>query len=342
MKVPKIDQLHAVMKGEDLEHTPHAVWRHFPVDDLYAERLAKKQLAYNEKFDSIVMKVSPNGRYCVTDWGCEIDFDEKKLSGSAFCTSYRVKSMDDWTTLEELDVNDGMFGEQLKALDLIREGLKDDTPFVETIFNPLMIAGKLVEDRKLVKKTMIENPNALKEGLKVITKAMIDFSKISVEKGAIGMFIATQEATYDFLSEEQYKEFGMKYDLKIMDAIKNKAKFNMIHIHGNNIMFDLIAKNYPTEALNWHDQLTPPNMAEAFSKFKGVLMGGIEEQKYILNSKEEELLNSLKETIDSVNNRRLIIAPGCVIPINVPDDKVEAIVNYLKKTTKINGKRKNV
>ena len=334
MKVSKIEQLNAVIKGEKLEYTPHAVWRHFPVDDLYAERLAKKQLAYNEKFDSMVMKVSPNGRYCVTDWGCEIDFDEKKLSGSAFCTSYRVKSMDDWMALEELDVNDGMFGEQLKALDLIREGLKDDTPFVETIFNPLMIAGKLVENREFVKKTMIENPTALKEGLKVITKAMTDFSRISVEKGAIGMFIATQEATYDFLTEEQYKEFGMKYDLEIMNAIKSKAKFNMIHIHGNNIMFDLIAENYPAEALNWHDQLTPPKIAEAFSKFKGVLMGGIEEQQFILNATKEELLNSLKETINSVNNRRLIIAPGCVIPINVPDERVESIVNYLKKRQK--------
>ncbi len=334
MKKSKIELLNDVINGEELETTPHAVWRHFPIDDLYADRLAKKQLAYNEKFDSLVMKVSPNGRYCVTDWGCEIDFDEKKVSGSAFCTSYRVKTMDDWATLEELDVNDGMFGEQLKALDLIREGLKDDTPFVETIFNPLMIAGKLVENRELVKKTMLENPAALKEGLKIITKAMIEFSKISIEKGAIGMFIATQEATYDFLTEEQYKEYGMKNDLEILEAIKNKAKFNIIHIHGNNIMFNLIAQNYPAEALNWHDQLTPPDIKDAFTKFDGVLMGGIEEQQFLLNSTDEKLRNAIQKVIDSVNGRRLIIAPGCVIPINIPDNKVEIIVKYLKKRQK--------
>ncbi len=331
MKKSKRELLNDVINGEELETTPLAVWRHFPIDDLYADRLAKKQLAYNEKFNSIIMKVSPNGRYCVMDWGCEIDFDEKKVSGSAFCTSYRIKTMDDWATLEELDVNDGMFGEQLKTLDLIREGLKDDTPFVETIFNPLMIAGKLAENRELVKKTMLENPSALKEGLKIITKAMIEFSQISVEKGAIGMFIATQEATYDFLTEEQYKEFGMKNDLKILEAIKNKSKFNMIHIHGNNIMFDLIAQNYPAEALNWHDQLTTPRIQNAFTKFDGVLMGGIEEQTFLLNSTDEELRNTIQKVIDSVNGRRLIIAPGCVIPINVPDEKVEIIVKHLKK-----------
>ena len=96
-------------------------------------------------------------------------------------------------------------------------------------------------------------------------------------------------------------------------------------------MFNLIAQNYPAEALNWHDQLTPPDIKDAFTKFDGVLMGGIEEQQFLLNSTDEKLRNAIQKVIDSVNGRRLIIAPGCVIPINIPDNKVEIIVKYLKK-----------
>ncbi len=149
MSLSKIEILKALQNGEILEPTPFAVWRHFPVDDLYADKLAEKQLEYLEKFDSVVMKVSPNGRYCVVDWGCEIAFDENKMSGSAYCTNYRIKTIDDWSTLEELDVNQGMFGEQLQALKLINKGMKIQTPFVETIFNPLMVAAKMVETREL-------------------------------------------------------------------------------------------------------------------------------------------------------------------------------------------------
>jgi len=327
----KIEKLKAIKKGEVFDKPPYAVWRHFPVDDLYADRLAEKQLEYHKKFDSIVMKVSPNGRYCVIDWGCEIAFDDARVSGSSFCTSYRVKTMDDWNSLEVLDVNEGMYGEQLKALKLINKGITDGTPFVETVFNPMMVASKLVESRDLVLQTMKENPKALKEGLKTITKVTKEFVKTAVENGAAGIFIATQEATYDVLTENQYKEFSMNFDLELFDAIKNKAEFSIMHIHGENIMFDLIANNYPVQALNWHDQLTAPTIADAYEKFDGILMGGIEEKEYLLNAPIDDITTKLQQEIDSVNGKRVIISPGCVIPVNIPTEKVEEMVNYLRK-----------
>ena len=129
----KIEKLKAMLNGEILDKTPYAFWKHFPIDDLYADKLAKKQLDYLEKFDSIVLKIAPNGRYCVVDWGCQIAFDDKKLSGSAFCTSYAVNEIEDWASLEELDVTQGMFGEQLKAVELISKGIKNETPFLDEI-----------------------------------------------------------------------------------------------------------------------------------------------------------------------------------------------------------------
>ena len=327
----KLEVLKEIQKGNELERVYYAVWRHFPEDDLVATKLAQKQLDYQKKFDSLVMKVSPNGRYCVIDWGCEIAFDEKRVSGSAFCTSYRINSIEDWSSLEELDATEGMFGEQLKALKLIKKGLVDNTPFISTVFNPLMVAAKLCENRNLVKKSIEENPSEFKEGMKIITKVMKEFSEISIDYGAAGIFLATQEATYDFQNENQFKEFGMKYDLEILNAIKNKADFNVVHIHGDNIMFDLIAQNYPVEALNWHDQLTTPSIAEGFEKFDGILMGGIEEKDFLLKTQEQELEEKIQEVIDSVNGKRIIISPGCVIPINIPDEKVRIIVDFLRK-----------
>ncbi|NHJ86030.1 MAG: hypothetical protein FK734_11255 [Asgard group archaeon] len=331
MTKSKIELLKKVLNGEIVKPTPFAMWRHFPEDDLHAESLAKKQLDYLKRFDSLVMKVSPNGRYCVVDWGCEIAFDENKLSGSAYCTKYRVNKIEDWASLEELDVSDGMFGEQLKALKLIKKGLKDDTPFVETVFNPLMTAAKLTENRELMVQAIKEEPEIFHEGLKVITKIMKEFSKIAVENGAIGTFLATQEATYDLLTEKEFSDFGMKYDLEILKAIEKKADFNIVHIHGENIMFDLIAKNYPVQALNWHDQLTAPTIAEAFDKFPGILMGGIEEKDWLLKASDKEITESIHNTINSVKGKRLIISPGCVIPINIPDEKIVTIQKVMKQ-----------
>ncbi|MHA1630423.1 MAG: uroporphyrinogen decarboxylase family protein [Candidatus Heimdallarchaeota archaeon] len=331
MSKEKIEILRALLKGEQVEPIPFAFWRHFPRDDLSAERLAQKQLEYLQKFDSIFMKVSPNGRYCVIDWGCEIAFDDQKLTGSAYCTKYRVAAIEDWAALEELDVNQGMFGEQLKALTIIDQGMKRKTPFIETVFNPLMVAAKLTENRELVLKAIREEPGTFKEGLKIITKVMKEFAKISLENGASGIFLATQEATFDFLTEEEFREFGMTFDLEILKAIKNKATFNVAHIHGNNIMFQLIAKHYPVQALNWHDQLTPPPIAEAQKLFSGIIVGGIEEQEFLPKATIDNVLERLEKTISSVNGRPIIIGPGCVIPLNVPDEKLTAIISYLQQ-----------
>jgi len=327
----KIELLRALLRGEMVKPVPFAFWRHFPRDDLSAESLAKKQLEYLEKFDSLFMKVSPNGRYCVVDWGCEIAFDDRKLSGSAICTKYRVTSIDDWSTLEELDVTEGMFGEQLKALTLINQKMKTRTPFIETVFNPLMVASKLTEKRELILQSIKEEPKKFKEGLKTITKVMTDFSKIAIENGAAGIFLATQEATYDFLTEKEFKTFGLHYDLEIFAAIKNKAEFNVAHIHGKNIMFDLIASNYPVQALNWHDQLTAPSLAQALTLFPGLVIGGIEEQQFLASAPLDEILKQLDETITSTNGQRLIVGPGCVIPINVPDERLSAIISHLQQ-----------
>ncbi|MBD3191532.1 MAG: hypothetical protein GF308_12860 [Candidatus Heimdallarchaeota archaeon] len=327
----KIEILQAVLRGEELKPIPHAVWRHFPKDDLYADRLAEKQLDYLEKFDPVFMKVSPNGRYCVIDWGCEITFETNKITGSPSCTSFRIETIDEWSTLEELTVNEGMFGEQLKALKLIDKGVKDGTPFVETVFNPLMVASKLVESKELLVQSIRENPKEFHEGLKIIAKVMKDFSKQSIENGAAGIFLATQEATHNLLTEEEFKEFGMKYDLEILKAIENNSEFNIVHIHGENIMFELIAENYPVQALNWHDQITPPSIAEASKIFEGALLGGLEEKELLVKGSNEQITKQIQGVIDSVNGRRLIITPGCVIPIIVPDEKVHTAIKGIRR-----------
>lgn len=331
MRMSKIEILKAVLRGEELNPVPHAVWRHFPKDDLHADRLAEKQLNYLEKFDPVFMKVSPNGRYCVIDWGCEITFDTNKITGSPSCTSFRIEATDEWSTLEELEANDGMFGEQLQALKLINQGMKKRTPFVETVFNPLMVASKLVKSKELLVQSIRENPKEFHEGLRTITKVMKDFSKQSIENGAAGIFLATQEATHDLLTEEEFKEFGLNYDLEILKAIENNSEFNIVHIHGENLMFELIAKNYPVQALNWHDQITAPSIAEASKIFEGALLGGIEEKEVLVNGSNEQITNQIKGVINSVNGRRLIITPGCVIPIIVPDEKVHTAIKATKK-----------
>jgi uroporphyrinogen decarboxylase len=117
------------------------------------------------------------------------------------------------------------------------------------------------------------------------------------------------------LSEDEYREFGEYYDRIILDAVRPEAEILMIHAHGLDIMFDLIA-TYPADAINWHDRITAPSLKEGQERFGGMVVGGIDEWHTLLNGPAEAIQAEIQEAIAQTGGRRTMIAPGCVVPIN--------------------------
>ena len=100
-------------------------------------------LDFQRTYDWDFMKVNPRACYHVEPWGCRFRYSgqahiEPKLIEVA------IKTPDDWRRIKPLAPTIGAFGEQLQALRLIKEGLGGEVPFVETIFTPLSVAGRLI------------------------------------------------------------------------------------------------------------------------------------------------------------------------------------------------------
>jgi uroporphyrinogen decarboxylase len=137
------------------------------------------------------------------------------------------------------------------------------------------------------------------------------------------MFFATQCATYRLLNEAEYREFGEQYDLMVIDAVRSETEINLMHTHGEDIMFDLTA-SYPIEAMNWHDRLTWPTLSQARQRFAGLLVGGINEWHTLLSGPMEQIQAEIKEAIVQTSGRGLLVGPGCVIPGHTPPDHIRA------------------
>jgi uroporphyrinogen decarboxylase len=170
------------------------------------------------------------------------------------------------------------------------------------------------------------NPEVLHRALGVISKTEVEFAKAAIDSGASGIFFATQMATYNIVSEEEYRSFGMKYDLPILKAVEGKAFFNILHVHGFNTMFNLLIENYPVGGVNWHVHRTDPTLREAFDKFKGVLLGGVNEVETMAKASTRDVEKEVTESISETGGRRIIVAPGCVVPLIVPEDKWDAVI----------------
>ena len=312
-KMTKRERLEATVAGEPVDRPAVALWRHWPGDDQRAVDLARATLDFQHTYDFDFVKCMPSSNYCIADWGAEswwVGNDE----GTRTWGPRVIQQPQDWTKLQVLDPYQGMLAEACRALDMIGQGLEEGTPFIQTIFNPLAQAKNLAGERLLPH--LRQHPDALKSGLETITESTIRFVKAARGTGIAGIFLALQHATYDLLSETEYREFGRPYDLRVLEATEG-LWFNLLHLHGDHIMFDLVA-DYPVQAINWHDRETSPSLGEALPRFPGALVGGLHRIDTMLRGTPEQVRAEVQTAIEETAGQRLIIGTGCVMFINTP------------------------
>lgn len=322
-------RIYAAIKGEPVDRVPFSLWRHFPDVDQTARGLAEAVIGFQKKFEFDLVKITPASGYFPEAWGAKLIYrtdEEGKQKGTREFVSYPVKTPKDWQKLQSLDVTRGILGRELKAIKFIRQGLREEIPIVQTIPNPLTTAKSLIGNRWL--EHLRKNPTDLKVGLSIIVETTLKFAQACLQAGADGIFFFTQLARHDFLTEEEYRLFGVEYDRQVLEALKEQTDLLILHIHGLNIMFDLL-KDYPVQILNWHDRRTQPSLMKAQKRFKGTVLGGLNEQGVLVEKGPEEVKEQVKDALKQTNSQRVIIGPGCVISIRTPEANIRAIKEVL-------------
>jgi len=315
----KRERLEAAIRGEATDRVPVALWRHFPGDDYGPEDLAASTVGFQRRYDFDFVKVTPASSFSVADWGVRDEWRGNE-EGTRVYTRYPIQSPDDWRRLPDLDPRAGFLGAQLKCLNLIHRDLGDEVPFIQTIFTPLGQAKHVAGDRAFVH--MREQPAAFKIGLEKITQATIRFVEEAKKTGIAGLFYAVQHASYAVTSPAEYAEFGKPYDLRVLEAAKG-LWLNVLHLHGNDVMFDLVA-DYPVQVWNWHDRDTPPTLRDALLKVKGAVCGGLARDDTMLRGTPDDVRREIADAVAQTGGRRLIIGTGCVTLVTTPESNLRA------------------
>jgi len=316
-KTGKIGRLETVLSGLVPDHTPVALWRHFPVDDQKPDGLAAATLDFQKQFDFDFIKVTPTSSFCLKDWGATDEWNGA-TEGTRDYIKRVILHPEDWGNLLNLDPFQGYLGEQLTCLQLIALGLQneeDPAPFIQTIFSPLSQAKNLVGGEKLLVH-LRKYPQALHDGLRIITHNTLAFIEATVKTGIAGIFYAVQHANYNLLSEAEYLEFGKAYDLQVLQAVKG-LWLNVLHLHGDDIMFDMFL-DYPVQVINWHDRDTEPDLGEAKARYTGVLCGGLQRESTMVLGSPVKVTAEAHDAIQQTQGSRFILGTGCVLPIIAP------------------------
>ena len=305
-----------------------ALWKHFPVEDQDPAKLAALTVDWQRRWDSDLVKFMPSGTYSVEDWGAKSEF-QGAGNGARAVVVPGVTRPEGWLALHRLDPAKGVLGAQNAALATAAKALGGSVPILQTLFSPLTTARKLAGDAALFDHLRC-HPDALHAGLRTITDTTIDFAVAALEAGAHGFFLATQCANTDVLSVAEYREFGERYDLEVLAAVKDRARYRMLHAHGFDVMFDLLA-SYPVEMMNWHDRLTPPPLDEAQKRFRGAVVGGIAELDTLVTGTPDEVRAQVRDAIERTGGRRLVVGPGCVAGIHAPEANFRAVVEEARR-----------
>ena len=312
--------LACVNDDSSLDRIPVALWRHFPVDDQNPITLAAATLNYQQQFDFDLVKVTPASSFCLRDWGVEDEW-EGDYEGTRHYTKRVVHSPKDWEKLHLLRPNSPHLARQLECLKILRKELGAETPILQTIFNPLAQAKNLAGGETLIVH-MRQYPEALLKGLEIIAESTRQFIEVAIEYGIDGIFYAIQHAQSHLLSAGEFENFSLQFDKRLLSGAE-VLKLNMVHLHGQNILFDQV-NTLPMDFLNWHDRDTDWSLTEGQKKFNGVVCGGLKRETVVLGN-QEEILAEINDAMHQTQGHRFLLGTGCVVPITAPYGNIKAV-----------------
>lgn len=322
----KKERVDAALRGESVDRVPVSVWGHDFVREWSAQGLAEAMVENFTRYDWDYLKVNPRACYHVEDWKVKVRPSGEPYKGPVF--EYTpIKSAADWKRLRPLEPDRGTLGEQLKALQLINHSVGYDAYFVQTIFCPLGVAKYLAGHRnEPVLQTIREDRSAMHAALRVITETFTTFAIACMEYGASGIFYATNGwASQSLLTPDQYREFGEQYDLEFLDAIKSRAKFNILHNCGTHIYFDQLAV-YPVHALSWGaGEDGNPSLADGKKRSGKAVMGGISQKSVLKSGSPNQVRDEVAQVLEQTGGRHFLLAPGCAIAPETPGKNLEAV-----------------
>jgi uroporphyrinogen decarboxylase len=327
----KLERIRAAIAREPVDRTPYAVWCHFPEVDRSPAGLAQATLRFHQRYDCDFLKVTPAGGYAVQDWGC-VESDKVLPDGHRSCASHAVSSASDWRKIKPLDITASAYGQHLETLVRVLVDKRADAPVLPTLFSPLSIARKLSGDR--LKQDLRERPAAVLEALEAITDTLVRFAALCLAEEAAGIFYSIQAASRTFHTEEEYARFGEPYDRRVLDAVTPRARLVVLHAHGDQLMFDRLGR-LPAHAWNWDDRVAGPPLRAGKAAVPGAVIGGVNQWATLRDGQPQDVQAEVGDALEQTDGIGLIVGPGCVLPPDVPDANVVALVRALGGTARL-------
>jgi uroporphyrinogen-III decarboxylase len=216
----------------------------------------------------------------------------------------------------------------LETLKIIRDGLKGDAPYIDTIYGPYMAAfiqfaqqpqfadlfkkedGE-VKILKAIQDFQKSNPEHWHTALEAITVSTLNHIQKSKEIGASGALVSVFNAAASFGSVDDYQRFSRPYDKRVFDALAD-TKLSVLHLHNLERPYIGQFSDFNVPIIQYSVKTSGIPISEFRKHYSQTIAGGVDEIDYKKLS-TEEIRKQWKEAWEQAG-AKYIATPGCSIP----------------------------
>jgi len=296
-----------ILAGDSVDAPAVAFWKHHPVADQDGARLAEATIAFQRQVDCDLVKIGPASSYQLIDYGLRDEWIPDGI-GRRTVTHRPVEKPDDWLRLPARHPFEGFTGKILTCTRIVRRAIPSEIPVVATIFNPIFQAVALAGIERFLDHAE-SAPVELSRGLAILTENTRLLMEGFREAGVDGFYLATQHASATAMMPVVYDRWGSPGDRVCVEAMR--GTLSMMHFHGESIRLEAFPSSVHVLHYDW------------------ALPG---------NPSVRQVMNQFPDTVvasglphEGLPTCRYLLSSGCVVPLNVSNDKLAAVAEKYRK-----------
>ena len=312
------------------DRPPFTWWGHTFVEEWAPGTLADVTIARASRYGWDFVKLQPRASCFAEAFGSEY-----RPSGNAVeapvLVQAAVQHLEDFPALPDVDAGHPAFADQVEAIRLVARSLGGGTPVLQTVFSPLTVAGHLIgKDPEGIVRMLLAHPDVVVPALEKIGRALISFSNASVDAGGAGVFFAVSGyASADLMTREDYERLVLPTDLAVLAGLGEAAWFNIAHLCGPRLHFDLAARlGLPVVSWSVHEDGNP-SLAEGRDRSGLVAMGGLGQKTTLVTGTPADVVAEGRAALAGTDGRGVILSAGCSVAVTAPAANLAAVAEVV-------------
>jgi len=299
----KIERMRAVLDGKTPDRVPASFWFHFPPEQAHGKKSVQAHLNYYRKAGLDFLKIMNEHPYQV---------------------SATIQNPSDWRKIKPAPLSSDFYQATLDEIKMITDELAGECLTAITIFNPYASGNHATGD--LVTEHLKMDPTSVDIGMATIAESLAEFAIACLDAGADGIYYSAQGGEADRFEETIFLKAIKHHDLTVLNAVKSKSDFNIVHICNNNIRLHLYS-DYPGNIFNWAATAKNNIPLTAGKKlFNRTILGGMDNRGLIVDGAPKEIEQRVHEIIRTFGSKNLIIGADCTLPSDIAIENIRAAI----------------